>query len=284
MDKIVACIDGSRYTESIGQYAVWACQRLGAPLEFLHTLERHPERAQRTDPSGTIGFGSQEKLLVELSALDEQRGKLAQEHGRLMLQSASDLARAAGLTSVSVRQRHGDLVNALAEMEQEIRLVVLGKHGPLHGTDDKHLGAEMERVTRTLRRPTLIASEAFRPIKKALIAFDGSATGQKMIETVAASPLLRALPCHVLTVGQQTPGPRDELEWAATRLSNAGLIVTSARREGHPERAIALYMVENDIDLLVMGAYGHSRIRELIVGSTTTALLRESLVPVLVLR
>ncbi|MBU2284983.1 MAG: universal stress protein, partial [Gammaproteobacteria bacterium] len=37
-------------------------------------------------------------------------------------------------------------------------------------------------------------------------------------------------------------------------------------------------------DLLVMGAYGHSRIRQLIVGSTTTALLRTSPVPVLVLR
>lgn len=41
MDKIVACIDGSRYTESIGQYAVWACQRLGAPLEFLLPKRSH---------------------------------------------------------------------------------------------------------------------------------------------------------------------------------------------------------------------------------------------------
>lgn len=36
--------------------------------------------------------------------------------------------------------------------------------------------------------------------------------------------------------------------------------------------------------LLVMGAYGHSRIRQLIVGSTTTTLLRLSEVPVLILR
>jgi len=36
--------------------------------------------------------------------------------------------------------------------------------------------------------------------------------------------------------------------------------------------------------LLVMGAYGHSRIRQLIVGSTTSTLLRRSEVPVLILR
>jgi nucleotide-binding universal stress UspA family protein len=37
-------------------------------------------------------------------------------------------------------------------------------------------------------------------------------------------------------------------------------------------------------DLLVMGAYGHSRIRELIIGTTTTALLRDTPVPLLVVR
>ena len=37
-------------------------------------------------------------------------------------------------------------------------------------------------------------------------------------------------------------------------------------------------------DLLVMGAYGHSRIRELIVGSTTTAMIRTGKVPVLLFR
>ena len=35
--------------------------------------------------------------------------------------------------------------------------------------------------------------------------------------------------------------------------------------------------------LLVMGAYGHARIREFVLSSTTTALLRSSSVPVLVL-
>ena len=53
---------------------------------------------------------------------------------------------------------------------------------------------------------------------------------------------------------------------------------------GEPELALQNYMKVYEVDLLVMGAYGHSRIRQLIVGSTTTTLLRTSLVPVLVLR
>ena len=37
-------------------------------------------------------------------------------------------------------------------------------------------------------------------------------------------------------------------------------------------------------DLIVMGAYGHSRVRELIVGSTTDGILRKSAMPVLLYR
>ncbi|WP_426148757.1 universal stress protein [Polaromonas sp. DSR2-3-2] len=44
------------------------------------------------------------------------------------------------------------------------------------------------------------------------------------------------------------------------------------------------YLKAHAVDLLVIGAYGHSRVRQLIMGSTTTTLLRTSPVPVLVLR
>jgi nucleotide-binding universal stress UspA family protein len=50
-----------------------------------------------------------------------------------------------------------------------------------------------------------------------------------------------------------------------------------------PEEAIPALLQSHGNVLLVLGAYGHSRIRQLIVGSTTTALLRLCTVPVVVL-
>ncbi|MCT7085102.1 universal stress protein, partial [Salmonella enterica] len=44
------------------------------------------------------------------------------------------------------------------------------------------------------------------------------------------------------------------------------------------------YQTEHGIDLLVMGAYGHSRIRQFLVGSTTRTMLRTATMPVLLLR
>lgn len=51
-----------------------------------------------------------------------------------------------------------------------------------------------------------------------------------------------------------------------------------------PEEAIAAYVKDCGSALLVIGAYGRSRIRHLIVGSTTSTLLRLSTVPALVTR
>ncbi|MGY6631794.1 MAG: universal stress protein, partial [Wenzhouxiangella sp.] len=53
---------------------------------------------------------------------------------------------------------------------------------------------------------------------------------------------------------------------------------------GNAEQVINDQIGQLDLELLVMGAYGHSRIRHLIVGSTTTAVLRSCSIPVLLLR
>ena len=47
---------------------------------------------------------------------------------------------------------------------------------------------------------------------------------------------------------------------------------------------IEAYAREHGVDLLVMGAYGHSPIRRFIVGSTTTAMIRIANLPVLLFR
>ncbi|MGJ7520714.1 universal stress protein [Variovorax sp. LT1P1] len=54
--------------------------------------------------------------------------------------------------------------------------------------------------------------------------------------------------------------------------------------EGQPGDVLPDDIAQADASLLVMGAYGHSRIRQLVVGCTTTMLLRVSTVPVLILR
>ena len=152
-NKILACIDHSPYSTSVCDYAAWAAIRLGAPLEFIHVLNRHPEKAQRIDFSGSIGLGAQESLLEDLSNLDEQRSKVAQEAGRQLIEAAKKRVITSGVTDAEGRQRSGELVETLVEMEEAARLFVLGKRGETAGQAVQHLGSNLERVARGLHRP-----------------------------------------------------------------------------------------------------------------------------------
>lgn len=284
MNRILACIDRSGYSQSVCDHAIWAAQRLGAPLEFLHVLNRRSESVGMQDLSGSIGLGSQDSLLSDLAQLDEKRAKLAQQYGRQILDAAVRTAREQGVASVEQRMRHGTLVDTVTELEKDVRLFVLGKRGEHADFSRLHLGSELERVVRAVHRPLLVASRQFKPIERFLIAFDGSDTTRKGVEMIVAGPLLQRLSCHLVMAGVDTPEARAQLHWAHEKLAAAGYEVHSCIKPGNADVVIGHYVVAAAIDLLVMGAYGHSRIRQLIVGSTTTAMLRTCLIPVLLLR
>jgi nucleotide-binding universal stress UspA family protein len=283
-NKVLACIDHSSYTPSVCDHAAWAAARLAAPLEFIHVLDRHPEKAQKHDFSGSIGLGTREHLLEELAALDETRSKLAQETGRQLVQAARQRVASADVPHLEGKQRNGELVETLVEMESEARLFVLGKRGEAAESAPHHIGTNLERVVRALHRPILAVPKEFRTPQNFMIAFDGSATTRKGVEMIASSPLFRGLPCHVVMADAGSVTAKDHMYWARTTLDAAGFETHTAMVAGEAETVLAGYLQTHGIDLLAMGAYGHSRIRQLLVGSTATTMLRTLSVPILLLR
>lgn len=285
MNKVYACLDGHSNVLAATDAAIWSALRLQLPLEFLHVLERHPERAATADYSGAIGLGSQESLLRELSELDEKRSRLAQEAGRQLLAAARERAAAAGLTQHDGRLRHGDFAETVSEMEPDARLFVLGERFQPQTVRRLHPDHHVERVVRVVQRPVLvIPGERFEAPQRCVIAHDGSPTARKMVEAVARSPLLQGLPVLLARAGLDTATARRELEEARLGLAGAGFDAETELAQGEPEDVLPALAKAQGAAMLVMGAYGHSRLRRFIVGSTTTALLRTSDVPVLVLR
>lgn len=140
------------------------------------------------------------------------------------------------------------------------------------------------RLIRTCHHPVLVASRAFKPIERFLLAYDGSPSVLKAVEFLLHTPFLKGLHCHILRAGKIDDTARYYLEEAAGKLRTAGYEVTSRAVAGRPEDVVAAVVKEHNIELLVMGAYGHSRIREFILGSTTTTMVRTCLVPVLMFR
>ena len=283
MTQIMACIDGSQSTRTVCDYAAWASQRLGAPLTLLHVLDEQ-QYPRQTDLSGAIGLGSREHLLDELAQLDQQRHKLAMEQGRLMLDAARERVEAAGVASAQLRQRHGALVDCLHELAADIRLLVIGRQGKTSDSLSQLLGSHLENVIRTLHRPILVSCGEFKAPQSYMLAYDGSATARKSLEMIATSPLLKGLPCHLLMVGAESSDAWEQLKAAERVIKDSASEVHLAIRAGEVEPTLHAYQLEQGIDLLAMGAYGHSRIRQFLLGSTTSALLRTSNSALLILR
>jgi nucleotide-binding universal stress UspA family protein len=281
MTHVVACIDGiGERSEAVCDTAAWASRVLQAPLKLLHVLDKREFPMQeKSQLSGTIGLGARESLLEELASLDEQRGRIAREQGRVMLNAALERANQDRAFEPTTSQRHGDLQQTLEEEQSDTRLLVLGK-----GSHGDAMGVHIEPIIRTLHRPILITDTALVEPKRFMLAYDGSKTARKALDMVAKSPLLKEAECELLMVGPATFDFKQELEIAEKVLADAGFTVNATLAAGEAEEVILEHESKTGSELLVMGAYGHSRIRQMLVGSTTTSLLRRTPTPVLLLR
>ncbi len=268
--KVLACVDQSKYAESVADYATWAAKRMQTPMELLHVIDRHPRLEAVQDHSGAIGLDAQENLLKQLSDEDETRTRAAREMGRVFLNGLRERAMASGAFVVDVRQRHGELETTLPELQGDVRLFVLGRRGASAQATQRDLGRNLEWVVRSVNKP--------------VHAFDGSSVTRQGIQMIAGSPLLKGLPIHLLMAGKaQAQGPK-QIEEARNVLEAVGFQVSMEVHLGDPETVIAEAVKSQQCDLLVMGAYSHSPWRSLFVGSKTTDLLRSAAVPTLLLR
>lgn len=284
MTKILSLFDGSIYAQSVCGHTAWAANRLAATVEVLHVLGRRDLSSSPADLSGNLNVDARDELLLELSALDEQRAKLLQKRGRFILNEAKACLERNGVAQVVTKLRHGDLIETVAETSEATPLIVIGKRGEAADFAKLHLGSNLERLARSTHTPLLVASRAFKSIDRFMVAFDGSPSAQKTVDFVASSALLRGLECHILTIGAETDEARSALSKAAATLRAAGYVVHADIAAGSPDTAIAERTEAAGIDLLAMGAYGHSRIRHLIIGSTTTEMIRSCKIPILMCR
>lgn len=283
MDKIIACIDGSVLANDVCHAGVWVSKTLNKPLMFLHTIEKQQQHGA-DDLTGSIGLGARSALLAEMASLDEQRGKLALQLGKDILEHVTQLAKDQGCDKVEQKQRHGDFVEALIELEEEARLIVVGRSGEGHQQNFKALGSHIEHLIRQIHTPVLIASKDFTVPTNFMLAYDGRATADKAVERIISGGLLLGMTCHLVTIKNNESGIEEKFEKTAQRLRDQGFEVKAEFIEGEIFASLAEYQAANKIELMVMGAFGHSKIRQLFLGSNTLRMIESSQVPLVVLR
>ncbi|VVT09526.1 universal stress protein [Hoeflea sp. EC-HK425] len=280
---LLALVDGSTYSKSVCDHAAWAAARMDAEVDLLHVLDRQ-SGAGKSDLSGSIALGARTALLEELSTLDEQRAKLLSQKGRAILDDARAIIEAAGQKVVGAHLRQGEIVETVIEQEGPASMIMVGKRGEEADFASLRLGAHLERFIRASHKPVFVASRAFKPIDTAIVAFDGGASSQRVVDHIARNKLFSGLRIDLVTVGQRNRDTEKAQENAKAILTGGGLEVETTILAGQPDEVLGKRVEEHGAALVAMGAYGHSRIRAFVLGSTTSEMLRSCKAPVLLMR
>ncbi len=281
---VLACIDGSKLSEAVCDYAVWIAQRVNVPLKLLNTIDHHHETAETADLSGSLGVNSRDQLLEDITDLEHVKSKARLQKGKAILQVAKDRVIEDGFTNPLTSLQHGSLIESLTELEKEIRVLVIGARGKVHEDQPDQIGAKLEEMIRSLHLPILVAYEEFKTPKTIMIAYDGGQAADKAVDMVANSPLYKDLSCHLVYVSNK-PSSNEILDKAAEKLRQSGGIeVTIASLTGKAEQELCDYQLNQNIDMTIMGAFSHTRLHDLLLGSFTVKMLFNTKRPLLLLR
>jgi nucleotide-binding universal stress UspA family protein len=276
---ILLCTDGSPAAEVAGDYAIWFARKLGASLRALYVTDiRLLEGPWLADLSGAVGAQAYSAMLPQLQ-------KIQEEKATMVLAAAKERCQKSGVACETVHET-GGLVQAILDQERRADLVILGQHGEHAEWAGGMLGSSVERVVRASVKPCLITPEKFHEIGHMLIAYDGSDESSKALRAgIALAPTLgvKVTITMVAALGGEDSAAVT-LEKARQRALGSGVEAHVEVLHGDPEEEILELRETIGADLIVMGAYGHTRIRELILGSTTSQVIRKATVPVLSVR
>ncbi|MGK7933152.1 MAG: universal stress protein [Microcystaceae cyanobacterium] len=287
MKRILLCTDGSHFAQTSYEYVAWFASRLQATIDILNVSDIRSQKIASTgNLSGSIGLDASQELLNKLVELEHEKAKLNHHKAKLILDNASDFFKGKGIEDVHLIHKTGFLVDCLNEFEAKADLIVLGKRGEAAEFASSHLGSNLERIIRSSHKPCLVTHQTYQPIERLLLAYDGSKSCQKIIQFLSESPIFKGLALHIVNVVKNNNQgiAHQRLEESKQLTTNAGFTPICQLLNGEREKAVTDYIEAQDINLLLMGAYGHSRLRHLVIGSTTTQLLQSSSIPVLLFR
>ena len=172
----------------------------------------------------------------------------------------------------------GDRGDLLAEAARTTDLLI-ARHAKVGATEAPDVLDQLVTATGVpvLALPSVFSGDLGQTV---LVAWNSSREATRAVHD--ALPLLREAKRVILdAVGDEAA---TTLEAAAAMLRRHGLAVQAAKLDeldGNAGEVLLAQAATHAADLLVMGAYGHARLRELVFGGATRHVLREATLPVL---
>lgn len=273
--KILVPTDGSPVATVGTSYAVSLAKQYGAMLKGLHVVDvKLLEGPFLRDISASLGTAPYVNYQNNMALILEERGKAA-------LASFSEACEEAGVPH-ETSQATGSVARCIVEHSELADLVIMGRSGEHSDWLEGLLGSTTEAVVRRAESPVLVTGRESAQIERFVVAYDNSPHAKKALQIGASIGETWGVPFDVLWVGKESA--EDPFADARSYLAAHELKVEYVSQTGDPSEVLVEYTRKHESDLLVMGAYGHSKVRELVVGSATAYAINHAPCPILLTR
>jgi nucleotide-binding universal stress UspA family protein len=286
MKTILGLIGGGDRDEIILRTALAAAVPLSAHLDFLHVHVTAVKAARYNRVEFAMGHGLR-NALDQLETKAKTFSQVAAEHVRefcagSQIEICDTPANGKNVTA-SFREEKDAAIERLTLHARHSDLVVLGRARQTQG-----LAADtLEHLVLNCGRPVLVAASAAPRTLTGTVMVCWNESGNAARAVAAATPILANAKHVVFTsVAERDEGGTAAVHDLARRFAWNGISteaqVIPANDSGIPD-LLSAAAEDCGADLVVMGAYGHSRVRELMFGSRTEAFIRGADRPILLM-
>ncbi len=276
--RILIPTDGSEYSKTAQDYGIYLARKLGAELTGLFIMDlKIIQDPLFDDISGFMGISSTREIYPFIEkGMDERADSI--------LGDFDERCKQQGITP-GLKKLRGIVDEMIIEEGEDADCIILAQRGEHYSlTDGGLLGSTSESVVRKTGKPVLVTPLEFKEIRKVGLAYDGGPHAERALTIAAELTMTLASTLTVLII----TGDDEQAEILGKKVTSFlepyDIALSLEIRGGKEEQEIVRFSGEGVVDLLVMGAYGHSRIRKFILGSTTSYVIRKSGIPVLLIR
>jgi nucleotide-binding universal stress UspA family protein len=272
IETVLVATDGSEGGAAAERYGVALAAKLGARVLGLSVVEERFARGWRDEGLGLAAPAS-EPIEVFLSARADAACR------RL-----GELSRGRGV-ELSCESARGIADDAIVERGKQADLIVLGRDGEHAGFRTALIGSTAEGVLRKTSKPTVVVPSAGELNGPVLLAFDGS-PGSRIAARLAVELAGRlGEGIHVFVDSKDKGRSAARFDEVRRLLGSPNVPVREAASTlGRPDAKIIDAAREAGAGMIVMGAFGRSRIHEYFLGSNSAAVVRNSPIAVLLAR
>jgi nucleotide-binding universal stress UspA family protein len=269
---ILVGLDGSGFSDTAVTLGLRWAKAAGAVLAGQAVIDR-PGAATAAVPAGSGYF----KLFGNDRQMTEAKAKADQLLVRFTARCAE-----AGVTARTV-QEVGDPAAALLDHAQRYDLILLGLETHFRVMPGGGPCDTLDKVLHSPPRPVVAVPAELGDGPTVVIGYDGSLQASRTLAAYVATGLAKGRENAVVTIDEDFEEASRVAERAADYLALHGVPVTARPVETRLDPAAVLldHATQLGAGLVVMGAFGHSPLREFFFGSTTRGVLRGSKVPVM---